>query len=339
MTQTEPALDRLVRASLDSLPYEVAVVDSTGTIRYTNTAWRAFAETNDIAGDPTCVGVNYLEVCAATSVPTAAVVHAGLRAVLAGDSDELELEYPCHSPTQRRWFRMRVLPLESGGERFALVLHIDISAQKELGRDARAHSEALETVAAAVSYEIRDPIATALSHLALLRETAPEEHVVAIEAALARVQTIVTDTLRLARPPQIERLVATDVGAVARAAWANVETEGARLRTPEATVYADPGLLQRMLETLFENSVVHGGPEVAITVAVTPESLRVCDDGPGIPEVDRDRVFEPGFSTVGERAGFGLAIAKRIAAAHGWEIGIDSSETTGTCVVVTGVVS
>jgi signal transduction histidine kinase len=54
----------------------------------------------------------------------------------------------------------------------------------------------------------------------------------------------------------------------------------------------------------------------------------VADDGPGIPEDDRERVFEPGHTT-GGGTGFGLPIVARIAEAHGWSVTVTDSETGG----------
>ena len=63
----------------------------------------------------------------------------------------------------------------------------------------------------------------------------------------------------------------------------------------------------------------------------------VADDGPGIPEEDRERVFEGGYSTVANGTGFGLAIVSEIAEAHGWSVSVTDSERGGARFEVTGV--
>jgi signal transduction histidine kinase len=63
----------------------------------------------------------------------------------------------------------------------------------------------------------------------------------------------------------------------------------------------------------------------------------VADDGTGVPEADRDDVFDSGYSTTQAGTGFGLAIVAEIAEAHGWDIALTESEDGGARFEVTGV--
>ena len=104
----------------------VAVVDRDGAIVAVNGAWRAFAREN--GGDPAKVseGVNYLAVCDGAGGDQsgyAAAFAEGLRAVLSGREATFEVEYPCHSPTERRWYVGSARPLESNGSPLAVVTH------------------------------------------------------------------------------------------------------------------------------------------------------------------------------------------------------------------------
>lgn len=76
-----------------------------------------------------------------------------------------------------------------------------------------------------------------------------------------------------------------------------------------------------------------------ITVGVLDQErgFYVADDGDGIPEDERDRVFESGYSTDREGTGFGLAIVKQVVDAHGWEIRLAESDTGGTRFEIPGV--
>lgn len=122
------------QAVLDSLAAHVAVLDKAGVIIAVNQPWARFATAN---GNPspqaTGVGVDYLAVCDqatgefATEAPAIA---AGLRAVLASQVDLFSLEYPCHSPTEQRWFLLHAAPLvDNGGG--AVVSHTNITKRKE----------------------------------------------------------------------------------------------------------------------------------------------------------------------------------------------------------------
>jgi signal transduction histidine kinase/CheY-like chemotaxis protein len=105
--------------ALNSLSAHIAVTGTDGTITAVNDAWRRFAAEN---GDPpprsVGVGANVLGVLRAVRGPErtdAQAVLRGLERVLSGESPEFTYEYACHSPVQRRWFRLRTTPLVGGG--------------------------------------------------------------------------------------------------------------------------------------------------------------------------------------------------------------------------------
>ncbi|HMN62426.1 MAG TPA: PAS domain S-box protein [Anaerolinea sp.] len=117
-------------AILNALPEHVAVIDPTGLITATNHSWNDFALGNGV-DDPALVGVgrNYLEVCRSVhggeDYPYAHASLTGIQAVLNGHLHIFELEYPCHSLTEKRWFLMRVTPLEDGSG--AVITHENIT--------------------------------------------------------------------------------------------------------------------------------------------------------------------------------------------------------------------
>ena len=57
----------------------------------------------------------------------------------------------------------------------------------------------------------------------------------------------------------------------------------------------------------------------------------MADDGTGIPEAERDRVFDPGYTTAESGTGFGLNIVETIADTHGWEVSVTAGPEGGTC--------
>jgi PAS domain S-box-containing protein len=138
----------LERAVLDSLPAHVAVLDADGNIRAVNQAWQRFAAENaGPAGTlirPTDVGASYLAVCRkAVDCPEAEKAADGILGVLHGQRDSYELEYPCHSESERRWFRMTVTPLRYPGGG-AVVAHSNISALVLSEENSRQQSERLQ---------------------------------------------------------------------------------------------------------------------------------------------------------------------------------------------------
>jgi PAS domain S-box-containing protein len=77
------------------------------------------------------------------------------------------------------------------------------------------------------------------------------------------------------------------------------------------------------------DDAVDGGPSVAVAVVETETGFAVADDGPGIPESEREDVFDPGFSRTADGTGFGLYIVQTIAEAHGWTVAATESESGG----------
>ncbi len=138
-----------LQQTLDSLSAHIAILDESGEIIAVNDAWRAFAEAN--GGDPRRVskGANYLRVCeSATGVNSgeAAAFAEGMRAVLSGRRESFEMEYPCHSPTERRWFIGRVTPFLCSEKSWVVVAHEDITERKMAEEALQDQKVLLETI-------------------------------------------------------------------------------------------------------------------------------------------------------------------------------------------------
>jgi two-component system, NtrC family, sensor kinase len=120
-------------AFLDELPEEAAVVEGSGTIVAVNEAWRRFAKDNGAEPGEVSEGANYLVVCdgaAGEQSEYARSFAEGLRAVLSSEEERFALEYPCHSPTERRWFVGSVGRLADGDAPLALVSHENVTGRK-----------------------------------------------------------------------------------------------------------------------------------------------------------------------------------------------------------------
>jgi two-component system NtrC family sensor kinase len=184
---------------LDALAAHIAVLDPDGLIVAVNQAWTRFAERNDGHPGDYGIGKNYLATVRASAEQgdtSASAALTGLRGVLAGQLPKFELEYPCHSAQEDRWFLMQVSPLPDG----CVVSHIDITArmiaeneQSRLAAELRHAFEDLKTLheelkraqvqlvqsekmasigqlAAGVAHEINNPIGYLHSNLGTLGE-------------------------------------------------------------------------------------------------------------------------------------------------------------------------
>lgn len=133
-----------LEATIDALAKHVAVLDERGTILKTNAAWRKFAETNELRAANYGIGSNYLAVSdVACPSGEGATVSDSIRAVIDGTRDSYRSVYPCHSPTEQRWFQMRVNRFPGTGPVRVVVTHEDITARVVAEEQLRESEERL----------------------------------------------------------------------------------------------------------------------------------------------------------------------------------------------------
>ncbi len=208
----------------------------------------------------------------------------------------------------------------------------DVSERLRRQRKLQRQNEQLDEFASVISHDLRNPLNVAQGRGALLEQECESEHIDPLQSALSRMEEIVEDTLTLARNGQ--RVGKTEpvslVSAIGKC-WELVATSAATLEIEDdITIRADPDRVRHICENLLRNSVEHGGDDVIVRIGQADEAtIYFEDDGPGIPEDERDLVFDPGYSSASDGTGFGLAIVQRIAEAHGWDITLTQSESGG----------
>lgn len=198
------------------------------------------------------------------------------------------------------------------------------------------------------AHELRTPVTAAKTNLDVVIDDPDAdllEHRRAEGVAqrqLARMGRLISDLLVLERRPGA-RVQTADLQVVAGSAASELATlaeeRGVALRAtagPRAATRADPDDLARVLGNLIENAIVHNPPGTAVTVGVREHQGRVlvevADDGPGIPEEARERVFER-FGRLGDpRAGtgLGLSIARELARAAGGDVRLERAAAGGS---------
>ena len=207
-------------------------------------------------------------------------------------------------------------------------------------QELREQNERLEKFAEVVSHDLRNPLSVLGGSLELAQQTGDEEHFDRAHRAVERMTELIDGLLELARQGGgIGEIESVDLVAIAEAGWATVMTETATLsiRTDQ-TVRANEGQLRQLLENLFRNAIEHGDAwEITLGELSEASGFYIEDDGVGIPTEQYDDVFESGYTTDEDGTGFGLAICKRIADAHGWEITVSDGHTGGTRIEISGV--
>lgn len=127
---------------LDGLDASVCVLDMHGTILAVNRSWKEFYIANGGSTDVVHEGMNYLQVAGAATTSSdrpegAASFMELLEQVLSGERDHFEWEYPCHSPTHKRWFMARVSCMKGVQPLRVVVAHDDVTNVKQAQERAR----------------------------------------------------------------------------------------------------------------------------------------------------------------------------------------------------------
>ena len=206
--------------------------------------------------------------------------------------------------------------------------------QQDLKRNLETRSQAL----AAVSHDLRLPITRIRLRIERLRDETIRE---AIESDLVEMDRMIGDTLEFLRAGHSgEQPARIDVNALVESVAEDMRALGCRIQThgeARAPLLARGQAVRRCLGNLVDNARRYGGGAVDLTVRDETEQVEfiVEDRGPGIPESERERVFEPYVRLETSRArhtggtGLGLAIARAIARGHGGEVALESREGGG----------
>lgn len=202
-------------------------------------------------------------------------------------------------------------------------------------------TDQLEYLMNAAAHDLRNPLTIAKGYVERIDDGDPVE---AIRTALDHMETLIDNLLAVDR---IEEDLSeadrepVDLATLLETAWDRVRSEEATLNTTAVTelrIHAVPDLVTQLVVNLFRNAIEHGEESVTVRVGTLDDDngIYVSDDGPGIPEGDREAVLEEGYSTEGG-SGFGLAIVTSVANAHDWELELTEAELGGARFELRGI--
>lgn len=115
---------------VNSISAQVAIINTKGVIIDTNQAWQDFAVENGMPDDFDSVGVNYLTICDCAvkdKDDDPSKIAQGIREVINGNIPEFLTHYPCHSPSQKRWFILRVVPFRKEDDEKFIITHENVT--------------------------------------------------------------------------------------------------------------------------------------------------------------------------------------------------------------------
>ncbi|WP_049986385.1 sensor histidine kinase [Halobellus rufus] len=206
--------------------------------------------------------------------------------------------------------------------------------EHELERDRLTGKiERFEEASRVFSHDLRNPLNVAQGRIELELAQRECENLAIASRSLDRIEEIISSVLRVAREGRaVTETSHVSLSALAERCWESISAPDATLVVDEDFAFhADPDRVRRVFENLFRNAIEHGGSGVTIRVGALPEGggIYVEDDGSGIPEADRETVFDAGYTTGTDGAGLGLAIVESTVEAHGWSIAVTDAENGG----------
>ncbi|MFC6721676.1 sensor histidine kinase [Halobacteriaceae archaeon SHR40] len=190
---------------------------------------------------------------------------------------------------------------------------------EELDRERRR----LEELRELVSHDLGNPLNLAAGRLDLVKMECDSEHIEHVENGLQQIDELADEgTTFVTVGRGVSERDTLSLEEIGRDCWRYASTQRGTLDIEAATIEADPERLRRILNELIGNTFAHTEGPVTVEIGHLENAagFYVADDGAGIPEEDREYVFDRGYTTVSDRDGNGLAIVEEIVKAHGWAI-------------------
>lgn len=205
---------------------------------------------------------------------------------------------------------------------------------------ARNVSELLSnrtTLLAGISHDLRTPLTRMRFALEMLPDTVDSDLVARFERNLTAMEELIADTLRFSRgageePTEVDfrnyfDSLAADIDDELAVEWRDEPPPGVKIAE---------GAFRRVVANLVKNARQHGGGARLAVDCAGELVVHVVDDGPGIPQGDRQTVFQPFYRLERSRnratggSGLGLAIVAQLCEAHGWRVRLGTSASGGT---------
>lgn len=346
--QAEQALEyayAVAQGTLDGLTAHICVLDDQGRILTVNRAWREFASCNGGLPGHMDEGADYLAVCRAAEgqeAGDARMFVGGFRDLLAGQRNAFEMEYPCHSPTEDRWFVMTASRVEGSKPTRVVVAHQPVTSRKIAeGYLLEAQKmEALGTLAGGVAHDFNNALAAILGSATLgMDSLAPGDpargHLERVLQAGLRARNLVKQILAFSRNQphefkvrSLRPLLEETVAMLRSTLPSSVDLCTCWPAAPVLTL-VDATQIEQVLMNLGTNAwhalldqpgVIEIGAEAVELDADRAALLRlpqsrsyahiwVRDNGVGMDDATRLRIFEPFFTTKPKQRGTGLGLA------------------------------
>jgi signal transduction histidine kinase len=244
-------------------------------------------------------------------------------------------------PLVRRLTR-RLERLQKGVERIGsgdLAARVEVEGRDEVAGLAASFNEAAEKIEkllgshrlllANASHELRTPLSRIRLGVEMLKNEGDPARRAALQQDIAELDLLIDEILLMSRldaGSHADLSQKVDLVALVAEECARYEECTLSGRAPE--IPGDPRLLRRLVRNLLENAHNHAAPPIKAEIVSSADAvaLTVSDGGDGIPETDREKVFQPFYRALGKQNvkgyGLGLPLVRQIAEAHGGSVAI-----------------
>lgn len=251
-----------------------------------------------------------------------------------GDEPVYDVEKGIRRPDgETVWLSINAAPLWEGAETIQYVISVlsDESEQMAHRQRQRANIRQLKGLGDVLSHDLGNILNIASGRLELAREAGDEDHFEAVEESLHRAEEILNElTTAIRAGSVVEEVTPVDVATVFNEAWETQETKEATKEVDtDIRIHADETALLRLFENLIRNAFEHGETTATVRLGALPDGFYVEDNGVGIPESEREKVLEPGYTTKSGGTGVGLPSIQQIVLAHNWTVEITDGTDGG----------
>lgn len=319
---------------LNSLDDSIAVIDSNGLILFTNYSWKQFCLNNSGDLSKTIEGINYLEVCYSAKGKdhsSAADAAKGILRIINGELNIFEMEYPCHSQNERRWFILRATPIKTR-KNLTLVSHINISKRKIAEELVEKRNNQLNEINARLNssmykivHDIQGPL-NSVEGLITLSKTEKnikdtKQILALIETSILKLKDFIQETLKLATSDF--KYDSIEFKTILKEFYESIEYSEI-LKVVEikfdinqsTKFFNDKSEVISIISNLINNSLKYYDskkqkPFVLISITTSQEEARISikDNGIGISQEFLSKIFDLNFQVrKGKHDGAGIGL-------------------------------
>ncbi|MBT8252262.1 MAG: HAMP domain-containing histidine kinase [Nitrosopumilus sp.] len=227
-----------------------------------------------------------------------------------------------------------------------LKQNVDLISEVENKSSELLKSERLATIgtmASRVAHDLKNPLTILQTYSEMLTpeilsklDSKDKEKWFRMQNSILDMNRIIEDVLDFARTTEIKKSK-NSMLRIIKLALNHVDSHyGVVINLPDndLQVNCDPRKIEGVMSNLLSNSVhaVEGHGEIDVTLSSDSEFviIQVKDSGPGIPDTELDKIFEPMYTTKNTGTGLGLVICKSIIEQHGGSISVSNKPTTFT---------